>query len=361
MASPPRVLLSAFGIRMGGGLVLLKALTTALGHSLKLAAVDARLPPDPAFELLADCAIRVRRSFVARIVSLMQLSARAEPTDILLCLNSLPPLWRPRCKVITYVHALYLVDMHRDSRYTLITALRIAIERLWFKCGIRHSDECWVQTPSMASALKALHPRATVRIAPFVDDELASQLQPRSVDPDASVNPDLHHCFFYPAEAVGHKNHTTLLRAWAVLQGEQLTPQLILTLSPQETKRVCAEAGVNLADFPHIRNMGRMSRHETLEQLRQSSALLFPSLAETLGLPLLEARAMGIAIIASERNFVRDVCEPVETFDPHSSQSIASAVKRFMALKEAPLCPMNATAFVTTLLAQPPSGHAPSQ
>jgi len=64
--------------------------------------------------------------------------------------------------------------------------------------------------------------------------------------------------------------------------------------------------------------------------MQASSALLFPSRMETFGLPMLEARALRVPVLAAERDFVRDVCEPAQTFDPASPVSIASAVRRFV-------------------------------
>ena len=45
---------------------------------------------------------------------------------------------------------------------------------------------------------------------------------------------------------------------------------------------------------------------------------------------LLEARALGVPVLAPERDYVRDVCEPRQTFDPASPRSIADAVRRFL-------------------------------
>jgi hypothetical protein len=38
----------------------------------------------------------------------------------------------------------------------------------------------------------------------------------------------------------------------------------------------------------------------------------------------------GLPILAPELDYVRDVCVPIQTFDPHSPVSIARAVKRFL-------------------------------
>ena len=41
-----------------------------------------------------------------------------------------------------------------------------------------------------------------------------------------------------------------------------------------------------------------------------------------------------VPIIASELDFVRDILDPSESFDPNSSKSISRAVKRFLALDD---------------------------
>jgi glycosyltransferase involved in cell wall biosynthesis len=84
-------------------------------------------------------------------------------------------------------------------------------------------------------------------------------------------------------------------------------------------------------------NLGLISHQQVLAQLVMSQAMIFPSLCESFGLPLLEARENGIPVIASERDYVREILNPVETFDPESPLSIARAVKRFLGVGEKPL------------------------
>ena len=62
----------------------------------------------------------------------------------------------------------------------------------------------------------------------------------------------------------------------------------------------------------------------------KASALIYPSTLESYGLPLLEARAAGLPILTGELDYVRDIVDPEQTFDPRSALSIARAVKRFM-------------------------------
>ena len=79
-----------------------------------------------------------------------------------------------------------------------------------------------------------------------------------------------------------------------------------------------------------ISNIGEVSHDEIINLYRSSTALIFPSTIESFGLPLLEASQLSLPIIASEKDFVRDVCTPVQTFDPQSPISISRAIKRFL-------------------------------
>ena len=55
---------------------------------------------------------------------------------------------------------------------------------------------------------------------------------------------------------------------------------------------------------------------------------------ESYGLPLVEASQYGIPIIASELDYVRDVVDPIESFDPNSAKSISRSVIRFLKMEE---------------------------
>ena len=50
--------------------------------------------------------------------------------------------------------------------------------------------------------------------------------------------------------------------------------------------------------------------------------LIFPSLNESLGLPLIEASFYKLPIISSNLDYVFDVCEPIYTFNPLSEEDI---------------------------------------
>ncbi len=355
-ATPRRLLISAFGIHMGGGLVLLRALLGTLQQHDAIVLLDERLRGKASitFESGRVEVRYVARSMVARWRSLQRLAAEARDTDVLLCFNSLPPAIRSRARVVTFVQAPHFVGGLEGMRYAWLTRIRLALEAKWLRHGARHSDEIWAQTPTMFELVQTNFPASTARMAPLIDPALHDLL----TDPargEVSSAPSAPRfdaaSFFYPADLLGHKNHPLLVAAWRMLASEDLHPRLALTLRDGEWAELQASAGRALP--PNIVNLGRMPREQVLAELARSSALLFPSYAETFGLPMVEATALGVPIVASERGFVRDVCVPVQTFDPESPRSIADAVRRFMNLPRAGLTAAtfwSATTFVEQLL-----------
>lgn len=325
-----KIHLSAFGVWMGGGLVLLDALLPHLIGKLGNVNLDVRLTRE--VPMKEEGRVKwIPRKFLARLQSVNNLARNCKLDEVLFCFNSLPPTVKSIGKVIVYVHAPHFVGLHVGVRYDFISRIRFILERLWFRVGAKNVDEFWVQTQSMQRALTLAFPDAVVRIMPFVDEQLASSLSTQKYQAEEiHASPSI---YFYPADGVGHKNHVTLLQAWEYLatRHEKNCPQLLLTLSYHDFIRVCLQASV-LKSEPHIKNLGPLKRQDVLEQLKNSDGLIFPSRAETFGLPLLEAMALQTPILVSELDYSRDVCIPAQTFDPRSAISIARAVERHLGL-----------------------------
>jgi glycosyltransferase involved in cell wall biosynthesis len=98
-----------------------------------------------------------------------------------------------------------------------------------------------------------------------------------------------------------------------------------------------------------IFNLGTLTYSEIHSLYKRSNATIYPSKLESLGLPLIEARDAGLPIIASELDYVRDILNPEQSFDPESPISIARAVKRQLGLIETPQTIMNADEFLRAI------------
>ena len=215
--------------------------------------------------------------------------------------------------------------------------LRIAIERLWLRLRLQQDVRVVVQTPSMQSIVqKALG--ILPKVLPFF----------AYTEPIPNSRPEPVAGFLYPATADKHKNHLKLLLAWKLLHESGVCEQLHLTV---EGNRKVLELISQLQNIGvSIVNHGHLSPGQLSSLYSSCAALIYPSYLESFGLPLLEAKAMGLPVIASEIDYVRDVVEPAETFDPHSAVSITRAVRRFLSRDELPIQPITPANFLHEIM-----------
>lgn len=148
-----------------------------------------------------------------------------------------------------------------------------------------------------------------------------------------------------------HKNHLVLIQAWCMLASEGIFPSLCLTVSQSQFVVLCKELDrlrklYNL----NVENLGELSRDSIKKLYEESGALIYPSKLESFGLPLVEARQAGLSILAPELDYVRDLIDPEETFDPDSAVSIARAIKRYMGLADGTLPLLTANEFIDRIL-----------
>lgn len=193
------------------------------------------------------------------------------------------------------------------------------------RLAFKNVDRYIVQTNSMKNAAhRCFGNKILVSILPF------SAPTPKWISEQA-LQPERKYDFAYPANGEAHKNHNNLLEAWRLLSEAGLKPSLALTVSTKDFPFLSSHIKKYREDYElKIVNLERISTVEMRALYKSSSALIFPSNTESFGLPLIEAKQFGIPILAPELDYVRDVVEPLETFDPNSPISIARAVRRFL-------------------------------
>ena len=112
---------------------------------------------------------------------------------------------------------------------------------------------------------------------------------------------------------------------------EQVKFRIALTLDDRNPKLLEMITRINsLYDFHPVVNLGKISHDEVFEIYGRSKALLFPSLKESLGLPLIEANQLGLKVLVSNLPFANDILVNPITFDPKSSDSIATVIMNFL-------------------------------
>jgi len=103
------------------------------------------------------------------------------------------------------------------------------------------------------------------------------------------------------------KNHLLMLQIWQSLRGHPDAPRLII-IGRRPYEAHTATMTLDRADFGGmVQDLGRLPDGETARLLSGARALLFPSIAEGFGIPLAEALALGVPVIASDIPAFREV------------------------------------------------------
>lgn len=125
--------------------------------------------------------------------------------------------------------------------------------------------------------------------------------------------------FFYPATALKYKNHKILFEASKKLESMGYNFHVFCTISKDELKNL------DITPVKSVSLLGIIPREKVIE-FYQSSILVFPSLVETFGLPLLEAKMSNDFILSGDTDFGNEILEKYPNkafFDPHSSDDLA--------------------------------------
>lgn len=336
------LIVHAPNVHLGGGRTLLLSLLNAVPARDSIALLDARLDTSG---VTTDVVLeRFSPTLLGRWRAERRILQLGQPGDTVLCFGNLPPLFRNKGRVAVFLQNRYLFGPRNLRAFTLWDRWRIGLERLWFSQRLDIATMLvYVQTASMAGELLR-ETGVEARVFPFISTETSSesgQIETPEFD------------FIYVASGEPHKNHHQLIDAWKVLAEQGSFPTLCLTLEPKRHAALLEH--LRHAGERHglrITNVGLVANADMVRYYKRSRALIYPSTLESFGLPLIEASQLGLPILASELDFVRDVVTPAETFNPNSPVSIARAVSRFLRQDQA-LQPMySSTAFVRDVIGE---------
>lgn len=325
-----RFIVFAPNVGGGGGLVLLGGLLKASWPATQIVAILDHRGREQMGDLPPGIELHWVRSTLRGRWHAERLLARISRTsDVVLCFHNLPPVTDVRGRICCYVQNANLVGIIPKSSLRGWVRVRYAVERFIAR-RFRHKIERYiVQTPTMAEALSRWYGAGAppIDVLPFGASGLArSAHSPAQVDGARFAEAS----FIYVSDGALHKNHPRLFAAWRMLARQGLFPRLAVTLHPARDATLDREVAALAADGMKVDNLGLLSHADVLDAYQHYSAMIFPSVAESFGVPLVEAAEAGLPILAPELDYVRDVCTPATTFDPTSPRSIARAVRRFL-------------------------------
>jgi glycosyltransferase involved in cell wall biosynthesis len=137
---------------------------------------------------------------------------------------------------------------------------------------------------------------------------------------------------FFPAHTWHHKNHRTAVEALRILRDAHgLKPLLVCTGGAREAQpeidALVASAGLSA----QVRFLGYVPEEDVAALYRGAAALVFPSLFEGFGMPLLEAMACGCPVVCSDTTSLPEIAGDAAVLcPPRDADAFADALARVL-------------------------------
>lgn len=251
----------------------------------------------------------------SRLLECTVLASRLGGESPLLVLGDLPL----RCDApqVVFVQNAHLLEPSASHSWS--NAIRFGVSRAVFRSNLRRADAFIVQTEVMRDRFEAAYPAVRGRVhvigQPVPGWLLEAGLSRRG--PASGRGDRLR--LVYPAAGYPHKNHRLLSRIAPSRGVEWPIERLALTLDPA----LDPAPGLSWVDCVGFLPPARM-----IEEYRGADALLFLSLEESYGFPLLEAMFVGLPVVCPDLPYARTLCgDEALYFDPRDVDSLEAALR----------------------------------
>ncbi len=309
------ILVDSVYINDGGGLILLKYLVEILEESDLDVYYLFDIRALSFFEdIHATKRMFISNSFYKRISFYRK--NKIKYTSVL-CFGNIPPPLKLSIPVHVYFHQQLFLEIPKNFSTTkkIIYTLKQNILKFY-----KHNATSWiVQSQLMRSKFSKKYLKnieTKVKILPFYPP---LQLQ---------FNNNLDRkkgSFLYVSNSPPHKNHKILIEAFCN-SFDRLGRGSLLVTVPDSSVELCKLISKKSELGYPIVNVGFVDRKKLTELYFSHEYLIFPSLAESFGLGLVEAIDAGCKVIVSDLPYAYEVCKPSLTFDPHSTKSLRDAI-----------------------------------
>ena len=308
------ILIDSVYINDGGGLVLLKQLVNILNKTdLKI----FYLFDDRTKEVFSDFNSLntqfISNSFLDRMNFY---KSNKDKFFSILCFGNIPPPVKVEAKVFVYFHQPLFLTVPKDFSFKnkLIYGVKQFILNR-YKCNAN----IWLTQSSLIQIELAnkyfKKDFRNIKVLPFypaLDFSIDNEIRKKN-------------SFLYVSNTAPHKNHKNLIYAFCNAYDKTQLGELILTI-PSSATSLCSliKEKINIG-YP-IKNVGFVDRNLLVRLYLSTEYLIYPSLAESFGLGLVEAIDGGCKVIASDLPYTYQVCNPSLTFNPYTKESIESAI-----------------------------------
>ena len=307
------ILIDAVAINRGGGKILLDYLIQKIdiGSNNILFLLDKRILNNHQKINNNNKTIYINNNFKDRLLFYLK---NKNKFSKVLCLANYPPPIKLDIEVFTLFQNVAIFD-----RFTY-SGLIPSIKRIIFYYHRKNTDYWIVQTPSVKNLLQSKFDiKNDIYIYPFFsfnNFSLTSKVTKKQNQ------------ILYVSDGDPHKNHIRLFNAFDKFSKIYPSFKLIVTISNNYPRLLDLIEKYN-SNGISIKNIGFVSQQILSEYFKTSMFFVYPSLEESFGLGLIEAANYKLPVVASDLDYVYDVINPVETFDPYNEEDIFKALMNF--------------------------------
>lgn len=247
--------------------------------------------------------------------------------------TAMKPMGLPLPAVLTF-H-----DMQEEFFPSFFTPGELARRKMVFRASAARADriiaisaftgQCLVERYGIAPGkIDVVHLGCGEEFAPLRDERLRAETAARH---------DLRRPFlYYPAAAWPHKNHLRLLDAVRLMKERyRFDGALVLSGMGMDNAGRIMERVRQLRLEDEVKVVGYLDNREIPVMYNLARALVFPSLFEGFGMPVIEAMACGCPVAASNDTALGEVVGDAGLlFDPLSVEEIAETIWRVWSEEE---------------------------
>ena len=298
------ILIDAIYINQGGGKVLLDLLINALIKK-KIDVyflLDERVKDDYLF--LGKNVTFINSSLLKRFYFYFK---NKKQFNSVFTFGNFPPPIKLKCTVYCYFQNLLLIESN-------FVSVHLFVKRVFFKYLFFNTHHWFVQSNVVKKKLSKLSKLSTqIHVFPFYK-QINKNISIKKIN-NSSIK------YIYVSSAENYKNHLNLLIAFEKYNNRYPKSSLTLTVSNKYLKIIKLIEQLKLRKI-NIINLGLKKNDEIIKKYLESDVMIFPSKKESFGLGLIEAAQLNMPVISSDLDYVYEVIQPSNVFDPYDSNSI---------------------------------------
>ena len=261
----------------------------------------------------------VSKFLVLRLIHILYLSFKLKKNDHLIFLNGLPPIFKFKCNISVVFQNANLFREFYNISFTKWLFSKDSLRFLFFYFGKKNVNSWYVFSPTARNMLNK-------HIKKYINVKVINIYNEYKDIVSLNKTSEAEYDFIYPASFMEHKNHKMLINILILLSKKKIFPKVLFTLDPNDIKKINIEELKNKYGIK-LYNYYESNQKKFIEIYKKFKSLLYISLNETIGLPIIEANKYGLFIIAPELEYSKQFINPDITFDINSEKELSLIIE----------------------------------